>query len=47
MWCVHYFLEDIEMQPQVMQALESAYVWDGGNYGLHYLNRKAGFACVI
>lgn len=28
MWCVHYFLEDMEMQPQVMQALESAYVRD-------------------
>lgn len=32
MWCVHYFLKDMEMQPQVMQALESAY---GGDVYLH------------
>ncbi len=32
MWCVHYFLEDAGAQPQVMQALESAY---GGDVYLH------------
>lgn len=32
MWCVHYFLEDPELQPQVMEALETAY---GGDVYLH------------
>lgn len=32
MWCVHYFLEDVSMQTQVMQALEAAY---GGDVYLH------------
>ncbi len=32
MWCVHYFIEDVEMQPQIMDALEAAY---GGDVYLH------------
>lgn len=32
MWCVHYFLEDVSLQPVIMQALEEAY---GGDVYLH------------
>ncbi len=32
MWCVHYFIEDEEIQPQVMEALDAAY---GGDVYLH------------
>ncbi len=32
MWCVHYFIEDVDMQPQVMEALDAAY---GGDVYLH------------
>lgn len=32
MWCVHYFLEDVSVQSQVFQALQSAY---GGDVYLH------------
>ena len=32
MWCVHYFLEDVSMQQEVMQALEGLY---GGDVYLH------------
>lgn len=32
MWCVHYFLGDVKLQPQIMEALEAAY---GGDVYLH------------
>ncbi len=32
MWCVHYFIEDVDMQPQIMEALDAAY---GGDVYLH------------
>lgn len=32
MWCIHYFLEDVTVQPQVFQALQAAY---GGDVYLH------------
>ncbi len=32
MWCVHYFIEDADKQPQVMEALDAAY---GGDVYLH------------
>lgn len=32
MWCVHYFIENVNMQPQVMEALNTAY---GGDVYLH------------
>ncbi len=32
MWCVHYFIEDVDMQPQIMDALDTAY---GGDVYLH------------
>lgn len=32
MWCVHYFIEDVRMQPQIMHALDTAY---GGDVYLH------------
>lgn len=32
MWCIHYFIEDEDLQPQVMDALEEAY---GGDVYLH------------
>jgi len=32
MWCIHYFIEDVEVQPQVMEALDAAY---GGDVYLH------------
>lgn len=32
MWCVHYFIEDVDKQPQVMKALDAAY---GGDVYLH------------
>lgn len=32
MWCIHYFLEDVSKQPEVMQALEKLY---GGDVYLH------------
>ncbi len=32
MWCVHYFIEDEDVQPQVMEALDAAY---GGDVYLH------------
>lgn len=32
MWCVHFFLEDVSLQPVIMQALEEAY---GGDVYLH------------
>ncbi len=32
MWCVHYFIEDVKMQLQVMEALDAAY---GGDVYLH------------
>lgn len=32
MWCVHYFIEDADVQPQVMEALDAAY---GGDVYLH------------
>lgn len=32
MWCVHYFIEDVDMQPQIMDALDAAY---GGDVYLH------------
>ncbi|MDE5892844.1 MAG: ABC transporter permease, partial [Acetatifactor sp.] len=32
MWCVHYFIENVNMQPQIMDALEAAY---GGDVYLH------------
>ena len=32
MWCVHYFIEDVELQPQVMDALNATY---GGDVYLH------------
>ncbi len=32
MWCVHYFIRDVDLQPQVMDALEEAY---GGDVYLH------------
>lgn len=32
MWCVHYFIEDVSLQPVIMQALEEAY---GGDVYLH------------
>ncbi|XCP86386.1 ABC transporter permease [Roseburia hominis] len=32
MWCIHYFIEDIDVQPQVMEALDAAY---GGDVYLH------------
>ncbi len=32
MWCIHYFIEDVDMQPQIMEALNEAY---GGDVYLH------------
>lgn len=32
MWCTHYFLEDVSLQPIIMRALEEAY---GGDVYLH------------
>jgi len=32
MWCMHYFIEDVDKQPQVMGALDAAY---GGDVYLH------------
>lgn len=32
MWCVHYFIEDVELQPQIMDKLEEVY---GGDVYLH------------
>lgn len=32
MWCAHYFIEDVDVQPQVMEALNAAY---GGDVYLH------------
>ncbi len=32
MWCVHYFIENVDMQPQIMEALDEAY---GGDVYLH------------
>lgn len=32
MWCIHYFIDDIGMQPQVMDALDAEY---GGDVYLH------------
>ncbi len=32
MWCIHYFIEDVEAQPRVMEALDAAY---GGDVYLH------------
>jgi len=32
MWCVHYFIEDADLQPQIMEALNAAY---GGDVYLH------------
>lgn len=32
MWCIHYFIEDVDMQPQIMKALNAAY---GGDVYLH------------
>jgi len=32
MWCIHYFIEDVDMQPQVMEALDEAC---GGDVYLH------------
>ncbi len=32
MWCIHYFLEDADAQPQIMEALNAAY---GGDVYLH------------
>ncbi len=32
MWCVHYFIKDVDVQPQVMEALDAAY---GGDVYLH------------
>ncbi len=32
MWCVHYFIEDADMQPRIMEALDAAY---GGDVYLH------------
>jgi len=32
MWCVHYFIEDVDMQPRIMDALDTAY---GGDVYLH------------
>lgn len=32
MWCTHYFLEDVSLQPVIMRALEEAY---GGDVYLH------------
>ncbi len=32
MWCVHYFIEDVAVQPQIMEALNRAY---GGDVYLH------------
>ncbi len=32
MWCIHYFIEDVDVQQQVMKALDAAY---GGDVYLH------------
>ncbi len=32
MWCVHYFIKDADVQPQIMEALDAAY---GGDVYLH------------
>lgn len=32
MWCVHYFIEDVDLQPQIMDTLEAVY---GGDVYLH------------
>ncbi len=32
MWCVHYFIADVDLQPQIMEALDAAY---GGDVYLH------------
>ncbi|MDE7300060.1 MAG: ABC transporter permease [Lachnospiraceae bacterium] len=32
MWCIHYFIENADLQPQIMAALEDAY---GGDVYLH------------
>jgi len=32
MWCVHYFIEDVDKQPQVMEALDAVF---GGDVYLH------------
>lgn len=43
MWCIHYFLENLELQPTIMQALKETY---GGDVYLHE-NSWPGLAGIL